>query len=41
LPWGVFLFGLLGFAAGVWNVMRQAGVTSGGVPDSTIERREN
>ena len=27
--------------AGVWNVMRQAGVVSGGVPDSTIERREN
>ena len=41
LPWGVFLFGLLGFAAGVWNVMRQAGVVSGGVPDSTIERHEN
>ena len=40
LPWGVFVFGLLGFAAGVWNVMRQAGVVSGGVPDSTIERRE-
>ena len=41
LPWGVFVFALLGFAAGVWNVMRQAGVVSGGVPDSTIERREN
>jgi len=40
LPWGVFVFALLGFAAGVWNVMRQAGVVSGGVPDSTIERRE-
>jgi ATP synthase protein I len=41
LPWGVFVFALLGFAAGVWNVMRQAGVVSGGVPDSTIERHEN
>lgn len=41
LPWGMFVFALLGFAAGVWNVMRQAGVVSGGVPDSTIERREN
>jgi ATP synthase protein I len=41
LPWGVFVFALLGFAAGVWNVMRQAGIASGGVPDSTIERREN
>lgn len=41
LPWGMFVFALLGFTAGVWNVMRQAGVVSGGVPDSTIERREN
>jgi ATP synthase protein I len=41
LPWGVFVLALLGFAAGVWNVMRQAGVVSGGVPDSTIERRDN
>ena len=41
LPWGMFVFAMLGFAAGVWNVMRQAGVASGGVPDSTIERREN
>jgi ATP synthase protein I len=41
LPWGMFVFAMLGFAAGVWNVMRQAGITSGGVPDSTIERREN
>ena len=41
LPWGMFVFAMLGFAAGVWNVMRQAGVVSGGVPDSTIERREN
>jgi ATP synthase protein I len=41
LPWGVFVFALAGFSAGVLNVMRQAGVASGGVPDSTIERRED
>jgi ATP synthase protein I len=40
LPWGMFVFALLGFTAGVLNVMRQAGVASGGVPDSTIERRK-
>jgi len=40
VPWGMFVFALLGFTAGVLNVMRQAGVVSGGVPDSTIERRE-
>ncbi len=41
LPWGMFVFALLGFTAGVLNVMRQAGVASGGVPDSTIERRND
>jgi len=41
LPWGVFVFALLGFTAGVLNVMRQAGVASGGVPDSTVERRKD
>jgi ATP synthase protein I len=41
LPWGMFVFALLGFTAGVLNVMRQAGVVSGGVPDSTIERRND
>ena len=41
LPWGVFVFALAGFSAGVLNVMRQAGVASGGVPDSTIERRDD
>jgi ATP synthase protein I len=41
LPWGMFVFALLGFAAGVLNVMRSAGVTSGGVPDSTVERRDD
>lgn len=40
LPWGVFVFALLGFTAGVLNVMRQAGVVPGGVPDSTIERND-
>jgi F0F1-type ATP synthase assembly protein I len=37
----MFVFALLGFTAGVLNVMRQAGVASGGVPDSTIERRND
>jgi ATP synthase protein I len=41
LPWGMFVFALLGFTAGVLNVMRQAGVAPGGVPDSTIERRDD
>jgi len=40
LPWGTFVFALLGFTAGVLNVMRSAGVASGGVPDSTVERRD-
>ena len=38
LPWGMFVFALLGFTAGVLNVMRQAGVVTGGVPDSTIRK---
>lgn len=33
-PWGLIVFVLLGFAAGVLNVMRAAGVTSTGGPDS-------
>ena len=41
LPWGMFVFALLGFTAGVLNVMRSAGVASGGVPDSTVERRDD
>jgi ATP synthase protein I len=41
LPWGMFVFALLGFTAGVLNVMRQAGLASGGVPDSTVERRND
>jgi ATP synthase protein I len=41
LPWGTFVFALLGFTAGVLNVMRSAGVASGGIPDSTVERRDD
>jgi ATP synthase protein I len=41
VPWGMFVFSLLGFTAGVLNVMRQAGVAPGGVPDSTIQRRDD
>lgn len=33
-PWGLIVFVLLGFAAGVLNVMRVAGVTSSSGPDS-------
>ena len=40
-PWGLLVFMMLGFAAGVLNVMRSAGLMSGGVPDSTIERRKD
>lgn len=38
-PWGLIVFLLLGFAAGVLNVMRAAGVATGGVADSTRENR--
>src|SRR5262249_19474276 len=41
LPWGMFVFALLGFTAGVLNVMRSAGVASGGASDSTAERRDH
>lgn len=37
-PWGLIVFLLLGFAAGVLNVMRAAGVAQGGVPDSTRKK---
>ena len=33
-PWGLIVFLLLGFAAGVLNVMRSAGVVAGGRPDN-------
>jgi ATP synthase protein I len=39
-PWGLIVFLLLGFAAGVLNVMRAAGVSTGGVPDSTLKSRD-
>ncbi len=32
-PWGLIVFFLLGFVAGVINVMRAAGVASRGTPD--------
>lgn len=38
-PWGLFLFLMLGFAGGVLNVLRSAGLVKGGVPDSTRENR--
>jgi ATP synthase protein I len=34
-PWGFIVFLLLGFVAGIINVMRAAGVMQGGMPDST------
>jgi ATP synthase protein I len=37
-PLGLIVLLLLGFAAGVLNVMRSAGLAPGGVPDSTRER---
>lgn len=40
VPWGMFVFALIGFTAGVLNVMRSAGVAPGGIPDSTVERRK-
>ena len=35
LPWGMFVFALLGFTAGVLTVMRSAGVSG------SVERRDN
>jgi len=32
-PWGLMLFVMIGFAAGVLNVIRSAGVASGGEPN--------
>jgi ATP synthase protein I len=34
-PWGMIVFLLLGFAAGVLNVMRSAGVLPGRNPDES------
>ena len=37
-PWGLIVFLLLGFAAGVLNVMRSAGVAAGGMPGERDSR---
>src|SRR4051812_26159844 len=37
LPWGMFVFALFGFSAGVLNVVRSAGVVREGPPDSGAE----
>ena len=34
LPWGMFVFALIGFSAGVLNVVRSAGVVQERFPDS-------
>jgi ATP synthase protein I len=40
-PWGLIVFLLLGFAAGVLNVMRSAGLVAGAALDeSTRQRRD-
>ena len=40
-PWGLIVFLLLGFAAGVFNVMRSAGVMPGGTQgDDTSASRQ-
>lgn len=39
-PWGLFVFLMLGFAAGVLNVLRSAGLMSGGVPDSAAKDKD-
>lgn len=39
-PWGLSVFLMLGFAAGVLNVIRAAGLATGGVPDSTVDKRD-
>jgi ATP synthase protein I len=38
-PWGLIVFLMLGFAAGVLNVMRAAGVAGSEVGDTTSENR--
>jgi ATP synthase protein I len=37
-PWGLMLFLLLGFAAGVLNVMRSAGLVAGTALDDTTRQ---
>jgi ATP synthase protein I len=39
-PWGLIVFLLLGFAASVLNVVRSAGVVSGGYPYGGPKRRD-
>jgi ATP synthase protein I len=39
-PWGLMILLLLGFAAGVLNVMRSAGVIAGNALDGTGSRRD-
>jgi ATP synthase protein I len=39
-PWGLMIFLLLGFTAGVLNVMRSAGVIAGNALDGTAGRRD-
>jgi ATP synthase protein I len=40
-PWGLLVFLLLGFAAGILNVMRSAGVAAGGAPDNGASKNRN
>jgi ATP synthase protein I len=40
-PWGFIVFLLLGFAAGVLNVMRAAGVVPGGDDEGAAANRDN
>jgi ATP synthase protein I len=40
-PWGLIVFVLLGFAAGVLNVMRSAGVVQAGANSSGGDRRRD
>jgi ATP synthase protein I len=40
-PWGLLVFLLLGFAAGILNVMRSAGVAAGGAPDNSASKNRN
>jgi len=40
-PWGLIVFLLLGFAAGVLNVMRSAGLVAGTGPNETDPKRRD
>jgi ATP synthase protein I len=40
-PWGLIVFLLLGFAAGVLNVMRSAGLVAGTALDESTRRRRD